>query len=137
MIFHSWPALASALVAGAIVAASCGRPTDGSEITCSKELRPAIEVDVFDARTGIPAAAGATVLLSGSAQDSVTAPTSSGALVIAKVWYEDRVKAGSYSVTVRKPGYSDWTQSNIHVQSDQCHVRTFERLAARLEPVAP
>ena len=137
MIFHSWPAGASALVAFGIVAASCGRPTDGSEITCSNELRPAIEVDVFDARTGIPAAAGATVLLSGSARDSVTAPTSSGALVIAKVWYEDRVKAGSYSVTVRKPGYSDWTQSNIQVQSDQCHVRTIERLAARLEPVAP
>ena len=137
MILHSWPARASALVAFGIVAASCGRPTEGSQATCSNELRPAIEVDVFDARTGIPAAAGATVLLSGSAQDSVTAPTTSGALVIAKVWYEDRVKAGSYSVTVRKPGYSDWTQSNIHVQSDQCHVSTFERLAARLEPVAP
>jgi len=137
MTFHSWSACATALVAFGVVAASCGSPTDGSAITCSDELRPAIEVDVFDALTGGPAAAGATVLLSGSARDSVTAPTTSGALVIAKVWYEDRVKAGSYSVTVRKPGYSDWTQSNIRVQSDQCHVRTFERLAARLEPVAP
>ena len=137
MTFHSWSACASTFVAGAIVAAGCGRPTAAGDFTCTDELRPAIEVDVFDARTGGPAAAGATVLLSGSARDSVTAPSTSGALVIAKVWYEDRVKAGSYSVTVRKPGYSDWTQSNIRVQSDQCHVRTFERLAARLEPVAP
>jgi hypothetical protein len=137
MILRSWHALAGAAGACAIVAASCGSPTGGADAACSNELRPAIEVDVFDARTGIPAAAGATVLLTGSAQDSVTAPSTSGALVIAKVWYEDRVKAGSYSVTVRKPGYSDWTQSNIRVQSDQCHVRTFERLAARLEPAAP
>ncbi|HSQ32724.1 MAG TPA: carboxypeptidase-like regulatory domain-containing protein [Gemmatimonadaceae bacterium] len=137
MNFHSWTPLASAAFACAIAAASCGSPTGGGDIACSNDLRPAIEVDVFDARTGTPAAAGATVLLSGSAQDSVTAPSTSGALVIAKVWYEDRVKAGSYSVTVRKAGYSDWTQSDIRVQSDQCHVRTFERLAARLEPVAP
>ncbi|HTJ22121.1 MAG TPA: hypothetical protein VL383_06985 [Gemmatimonadaceae bacterium] len=137
MNFHSWHVSASTTVAFAIVATGCGSPTDSGDVTCSRELRPAIEVDVFDARTGTPAAAGATVLLSGSAQDSVTAPSTAGALVVAKVWYEDRVKAGSYSVTVRKLGYSDWTQSNIHVQADQCHVRTFERLAARLEPVAP
>ncbi len=137
MILRSWPALAGAAGACAIVAASCGSPTGGGGFSCTGELLPAIEVDVFDARTGTPAAAGATVLLSGSAQDSVTAPSTSGALVIAKVWYEDRVKAGSYSVTVRKAGYSDWTQSNIRVQFDRCHVQTFERLAARLEPVAP
>ena len=138
IIHRSWRSSPTVIAAACTLAFSdCGSPTTPSGDTCSTELRPAIEVDVFDANTGSPAAAGATVLLRGSAEDSVTAPAGSGALVIAKVWYEDRVKAGSYTVTVRKPGYADWTKSNIQVQADQCHVTTFDRLDAQLQPVTP
>ena len=42
-------------------------------------------------------------------------------------------RPGTYTVTVSKPGYRDFTQSNIVVGADVCHVITVQ-ITARLAP---
>ena len=41
-------------------------------------------------------------------------------------------RAGTYSVLVRSPGYSDWRLTGVEVTTDACHVKTVP-LAVRLQ----
>ncbi len=108
--------------------AGCTSPTD-----CSLDSRASIQVDVVDATTADPAAAGATVILQSSTfRDSVAAPATPASALTAYVWFEHRAGPGIYSVLVSKSGYQDWTQSNIHIVFDGCHVATLTRITAML-----
>lgn len=109
--------------------AACGSAT----VACTDELRSVLQVDVIDSVTGKPAAAGSTVLLRGTKQDSITVPSSPDTVRTAHVWFEDVVKAGTYSVTVLKSGYLGWTRNGIQVTADACHVTTHEVLTAKLQ----
>ncbi len=101
-------------------------------VTCTTIALPAIIVYVRDAPSGVPAAGGATVVArSGSYADSVSVPTG--------LTYDYPVslaseRPGTYAVTVRKTGYRDWSQSNVRIDADQCHVRTVT-LTASLQPL--
>lgn len=98
---------------------------------CDAGLHASLQVDVVDATTGEPAAAGATVILRGPTSDSVTVPATPAA-VTAQTWYENQVNSGLHSVTVRKPGYREWTRANIPVDGP-CHMHMPEHVVARLE----
>jgi hypothetical protein len=41
-------------------------------------------------------------------------------------------RAGTYDLTIRSPGYRDWTRTGVEVTKDQCHVRPVT-LTARLQ----
>lgn len=44
-------------------------------------------------------------------------------------------RAGTYQVTVSKPGYATWVQSNVRVTRNVCHVNTVT-LTALLQPAS-
>jgi hypothetical protein len=100
---------------------------------CTTEAVPAIIVEVRDAGTQAPAANGAT----GYARDGDVE-------VVLENWdpQEDALtlvgayeRAGTYSVTVEKPGYQSWKQGAVVVTRGECHVRT-ARLTANLQPIS-
>ena len=103
------------------------------EPVCTLELRSVIQLDILDSVTRAPAAADATVLLRGPFTDSLTVPGTSTSSV-AHVWTDDKVKPGTYSLAVRKPGYRPWSQTGIQVEWDRCHSTTFDHATALLQP---
>ncbi|HVX40037.1 MAG TPA: carboxypeptidase-like regulatory domain-containing protein [Gemmatimonadaceae bacterium] len=82
--------------------------------------------------THAPAAAGSTVLLRGPFTDSLIVPDSSTSAT-AHVWFEDRVKPGTYSLLIRAPGYRDWTQTGIRIEFNSCHVTSLDHIVALLQ----
>lgn len=68
--------------------------------------------------------------------DSVTVTMASTPSLAYEGW-EDRIKAGAYTVTVREPGYADWTASNVRVVSEGCHVAEAVHLTASLVRITP
>lgn len=108
---------------------------------CTTELRSSLAVNVVDATTEAPAAAGATVIVEGSmlqapfksvfVRDSLEAEPPVSELT-AHVWYEDQTCVGTYGVVVRKSGYSDWARQGIKLRGDACHVTTPQTVVARL-----
>ena len=122
-------ALTAVISAWLVVVASCDDPLTA----CTTELRSVIQVDILDSATRSPAGASATIWLRGPFTDSVVVPdawTSS----IAHVWFEDHVKAGTYSLQIQKAGYRDWSQGDIRVRADACHTTTFSHVVALLRP---
>ena len=122
-----------ACVVGVVsVVASCNLPYELSS-ACSDELRSAVRVDVVDSTTGLPAAGGAIVWLRSSTFiDSVIVPDTV-TIATAQYWMEDRVKAGTYSVEVRRPPYRVWLRDGIKIEANRCHVTTFAFITARLQ----
>jgi len=122
--------LAPAVVISAT--SGCASVTEG----CNTIALASIQVDVVDANTGAPAAAGSTVVLQSCTwRDSVAAPTFPDSLLTAYIWYEDRAGAGEYAVTVYKPGYQPWTDSHVRVGSSRCHVSGLSRVTAMLHEI--
>ncbi len=121
----------AALFAAVVLFSSCKDDGLPGRI-CTTEARAGIEVDVRDALTGEPAAEGAI----GLAQEGLFVDTlrvfptlpPQGALTMVGAFE----RPGIYTVVVRKPGYREWTQANVVVSKDECHVIT-TRLQARLE----
>ena len=74
-------------------------------VVCPDILKWSLEVSVFDAATGAPAATGATVVVHSAVfQDSVALAAEATPPLAPYMVTEDREKAGTYSVTVRKTG---------------------------------
>jgi len=97
---------------------------------CTDELRMSLAVYVIDAITGASAASGATLIVHSAAfQDSVML-TRDGPYR----QFEDAAGGGVYQIVVRKPGYRDWSQSGIRIESDRCHVESPAIVTALLQP---
>lgn len=125
-----WRWLAPALLISTMT--GCTSVTEG----CNTIALASIQVDVVDATTGAPAAAGSTVVLqSSTSRDSVAAPTFPSTLLTAYVWYEDRAGPGEYAVTVYKPGYQAWSNSHVQVGSSRCGVSGLSRVTAMLSAI--
>ncbi|HEX2095208.1 MAG TPA: carboxypeptidase-like regulatory domain-containing protein [Longimicrobiaceae bacterium] len=120
--------LFAVLALAPFLAACPGNPLDGT--VCTADLRPAILVEVRDARTGASALTGATVVArNGSAYDSVTVRDPQ----VSSVGLAHELP-GTYEVVVRRDGYREWKRSGVRVEKDECHVIT-ARVEAVLEPV--
>jgi hypothetical protein len=112
------------LVTGLPTTACSDAPT-----LCTTEGRSALSVEVRDARTGEPAAVGARgSIREGAYTDTLTVVGPS--TMTAMDTYE---RAGTYDVTVTKPGYRTWTAEDVRVTADACHVRS-RTIQAKLEP---
>jgi hypothetical protein len=113
----------------ALFAAACG--------DCLAIQYAALEVEIVDATTGAPAAAGATILVVGPVtfRDSVTFPPDSASNSrVYEATGRDAVR-GLYDVTVRKPGYRTWTRTGIRVTEEHdCGYLNTVSLKAELVP---
>ncbi|CAN5753745.1 hypothetical protein BH11GEM1_BH11GEM1_04560 [soil metagenome] len=122
-------------VAALVALAGCsGLPTGR---TCTLELRSTIAVSVLDARTGAPISAGSTIIVRGGAvYDSIVVVTPQFGANVGYMGWEDKVKAGRYTVEVRRPGYVDWVRNDVEVTGDDCHSGPGPALTAALQPRA-
>lgn len=107
----------------------------GCNLGCGLELRPdALVVQVTDARTGLPAAAGATVRVTlPNTVLELTAPGDAGSIRADSAAFFVSVPAGTYRVTASKPGFQDWTDSLVVVRRDGCNSAQ-TTVSARLQP---
>ncbi|HTK54415.1 MAG TPA: hypothetical protein VL308_21130 [Gemmatimonadaceae bacterium] len=101
---------------------SCNLVT--GERTCTTEFRFGLAVFVKDSATGIGAASGATLVTvdQHGSVDSTAFPPNRTDLDPTAI-YGAGEHAGTFVVTLRKPGYRDWVRSGVKVTSDGCHVR--------------
>ena len=104
--------------------AACEEP-----VMCTASVEPSIIVEIRDSVTGAPAASGATLL----ARDArVSIPTEGKPYDdVSLQWGAEQ--AGTFHVTVQKPGYENWYREDVRVGRNRCHVET-ARLLARLQP---
>ncbi len=113
------------LAVGAVVA-GC----DSFTGVCTTDFRFGIVVEVRDAVSGAPAADGARLIVrDGDYVETVDAPPTPSSTFLQAAG--ERV--GRYDVTVQKPGYAEWTRTDVQVLRDGCHV-TQIRLDAQLQP---
>jgi hypothetical protein len=103
--------------------AACGSPT---ETVCSGLANPAILLIVVDSVTGVaPAVSPTVVAISG---ESTISPD-----IVADNRYSIGFgRSGTFSVTVKTPGYVDWSISGVVVQEDACGITTTVNLTAKL-----
>ena len=113
-----------------IAAVACSGSTSP---VCTQEFRPGLVVYVKDSLTRAGVASGASLVVrEGSYKDSVAA-TNSGPDQDNSPLSAAGERSGTYQVTVLKPGYATWLQSNVRVTSNECHVNTVN-LTALLQP---
>jgi hypothetical protein len=109
--------------AGLLLLAGCGW-TGSTDIVCTDEARPAVEVAVVDSVTGEAVLEPLVWVRDGAYQDTLQlfGNTAHGA-------YE---RAGTYEVHVEHDSYAPWVRTGVTVDEDECHVIT-EQLTARLQ----
>lgn len=101
---------------------------------CAAHITPGLEVVAVDSLTDVAptSTGGVAVARAGAYADSTLARGDSAALRFRLAW-----RPGTYTVTVRVPGYRRWSRSDVRVESDGADVcpqlRT-ERLSVRLQP---
>jgi hypothetical protein len=113
----------------------CGEGDRGpTAIVCAGVADVSIYVGVIDARTGLPAARGATLsaigthrLAAGPYVDTTAGGAISDSLMVVAAF------PGSYSVIVRKSRYSDWSAS-LTVADDALCTHHDSSLEAPLQP---
>jgi hypothetical protein len=110
------PSLALAVLAGC---------TTGP-LLCTANVAQSIVVEVRDAATGAPRAAGASGTVRDGGFTYALQPwgydgSTPGNLLSLAGPYE---RAGTYAVVLQRPGYRDWSASGVRVTKGDCHVRT-------------
>jgi hypothetical protein len=113
-----------------IAAVACA---DSTSAVCTQEVRPGLAVYVRNSSTSAGIASGASLVAQdGTYKDSVAAPANRADLDNSPL-FAAAERAGTYQVTVTKTGFVTWTQSNVRVTADRCHVNTVT-LTALLQP---
>jgi len=107
---------------------------DQDSLVCSQDIRPGIDIEVRDSRTGAPAACGATAeIREGDYLETLDAASRCTVIPDTTALFGAWERAGTYKVTVHKAGYQEWVKDDVVVVADQCHVQTMT-LQANLEP---
>lgn len=104
---------------------------------CTTSFEPAIIVEIREAGTGAPLAAGARgAVRDGGYVDSLRpAESTSGDTATMYSRQAAGERAGTYAVEVRRTGYQTWTANGVRVTKGECHVNT-RRLIAALQPAS-
>jgi hypothetical protein len=111
------------------ILSACGNSTGG--YACPAVVKPAIVVEIKDARTSVPLAQDAQgVVRDGAYVDSLRPYQETLSLQAAAE------RPGTYSVEVQRAGYQTWTIGGVRATSGQCGVRT-ATVHADLMPVTP
>jgi hypothetical protein len=105
-----------AIAAVSLLIAACQPlPQSGGGIACTMQYVYGISATVTDAATGANVTPGSyMVVREGSYVDSVSA--------IGEFLAAAGERAGTYSVTVGRPGYAAFHRSGVVVTRDECHV---------------
>ncbi len=114
------------VVAGltSLFAGACQAPFNGGGTVCTAQFVFGISATVTDAGTGANITPGSyLVVREGAYVDSVSAM---GDFLAAA-----GERAGTYTVTIGRSGYSSFSQSGVRVTRNECHVNPV-RLEARL-----
>jgi hypothetical protein len=117
--------------AGAVAVAACDSPS--MEGPCTPNILFGLQVTVVDSLTNAPPASATLIARTAAEVDSVGPqspfqPVVPGVVLVLSAAQE---RAGTYDLTVRAPGYRDWTRKGVRVTADRCHVRPVA-LTARL-----
>ncbi|HKP73918.1 MAG TPA: carboxypeptidase-like regulatory domain-containing protein [Longimicrobiaceae bacterium] len=98
---------------------------------CLADYRYGINVTIVDSITEAPPSSAVLIAQSGAYVDSVgpAAPQTPALLLLSTAGE----RAGTYHLTVRAPGYREWTRSSVKVTADDCHVHPVA-ITARLQP---
>lgn len=104
----------AAAFALATTLAGCGNLLDGQ--ACTADFRYGISISVLDRATGLPVIEG----IAGEVRDGSYVETM-------EVFFENQLvgageRAGTYDVSVTALGYAPWSQQNVDVDKDECHV---------------
>ena len=105
-------------------------------VACTTDSRPAMLVEVVDAVTGqgLQGATGTAVRTDGYTETITALPPYN---TFGVVFEGLQPVVGTWSLTVRRAGYADWTRNSIEVRmADQCHVETV-RILAQMVPLPP
>ena len=93
----------------------CGSVYDPGGYACTTQFVYGIRATAKNAQTGADITSGSYIKITeGSYTDSVP---SQGSLLLTA-----GERAGTYTVTIGRAGYSAFTASNVKVDKDQCHV---------------
>jgi hypothetical protein len=111
----------------------------GAEPGCGAGVAYGVQVTVTDARTGLPAAEGATGTLAAPGFNETMIPGAwqfpgQGGKLLGYVGALGR--PGVYMVRIEKAGYVAWERTDVRVAQGPCTVVP-ALLEARLEPTAP
>ena len=103
-----------------LTTASCSSIT--SPRGCSTDYVYAVNVQVKDSVSNAMSASGAQMIArDGIYVDSVSAAANRPE-VDALPLHAAGEREGTYTVTVRKSGFRDWTRANVQVTKGECHV---------------
>jgi hypothetical protein len=122
------------LCACAVALGACESPSSPRPLACTPNILFGLQVTVIDSITSAPPSSATLIARSAAYVDSVgpqapLSPVVDGVVLVLSAASE---RSGTYDLTVRAPGYRDWTRTGVRVtQEDQCHVRTVA-LTARL-----
>ena len=103
-------------------------------VLCTLEAFSGVSVEVRDAVSGAPGACGASgTLEEGAYVEALTDGGQCRRNPDSPYLWGAFARAGTYRVTVSKPGYQTWVQEQVVVTSDGCHLQPVF-LQANLEP---
>ena len=101
------------LFAALLTSAGCGTT---EPIFCTEEARAGITITVTDTSSGNALAAGSTLTIREG--EYVESWTETFGNSMSGAWE----RAGTYDISVARPGYHTWTKSGVVVDEDECHV---------------
>ena len=97
------------------------------------EFRYGLSVYVKDSLTGSAIASGASLVVrDGAFTDSVSHPSGTPELNAFPLLTAGE-RAGTYQISVSKPGYLQWSRSNVRITANECHVNPVS-VTALLQP---
>ena len=122
----------SAPCAVALYLAACSS-SKSTGMACTEEFRYGLAVYVNDSLTNTPIASGASLVArDGTYKDSVAFPSARPDLDPYALNSAGE-RAGTYQLTVTRPGYLPWSKNNVRVTANVCHVNGVS-VTARLVP---
>jgi len=122
--------VSAALCLTLLAAVGCSGSPSG---VCTLEFRYGLSVYVKDSLTGAGIASGASLVArDGAFKDSVSHPSGSPELNALPLLTAGE-RAGTYQISVSKPGYLPWSRSNVRITANECHVNPAS-ITALLQP---
>ena len=103
------------IVAVPLLAGACQLPMNGGTV-CTAQFVYGISATVSDAATGADITPGSSLIVrEGGYVDSVAAGPGSFLAAAGE-------RSGTYDVSIRRPGYSSFSQTGVVVTKNECHV---------------
>lgn len=97
-------------------------------VVCPAMPTPAVQVEVYDARTGRPAAGGASGWVRrGTTQNPLQVVGWKGPQIADSTAYlmsDGHGRPGTYTVQITRPGYQTWQVEGVRVKKTECGVHT-------------